>query len=193
MRFRSSVGRTGPRARLSLRAGRHDRRGGRGAGADPGPGIPRGDGRPVRRDDPGSAVRPPVRGPGAGGRAGARVPERLHRRARLRDLPVRRDRRRDQAVERRPRGRPAARAAGDRALPHPPHRGRHPRVRLRHVVRHQPVRGRHGLHLDGRPRPGSRLRRQAGPAAHQGPKARGASWSASRSTGRRSAPTSTTR
>jgi Aminomethyltransferase folate-binding domain len=56
----------------------------------------------------------------------------------------------------------------DRALPHPPHRGRHPRLRSRHVARHEPVRGRHRLRADGRPRPGRRLRRQGSAPADQG-------------------------
>ena len=102
---------------------------------------------------------------------------------------------RGQALGRRARGRQAARARGDRPVPHPPHRGRHPRARprLRHVVRHEPLRGRHGLRLDGRPRVGHRLHRQGRPARRSRPRARSASWSASRSAASSSARTTTAR
>ena len=60
---------------------------------------------------------------------GARLAHRLHVRARLRDLPLRREQERRQAVGRGARGGQAARPRGDRAVPHPPHRGRHPRPR----------------------------------------------------------------
>ena len=53
-------------------------------------------------------------------------------------------------------------------MPHPPHRGRHPRVRRGHVVRAQPVRGRLPLHVDGGPGAGGRLHGQGGPQADQG-------------------------
>ena len=62
--------------------------------------------------------------------------------------------------------------------------GRHPRVRRRHLVRHQSVRSGHGLPLDGRPPPGGRLRRQASAAAHQG---RGPGAQAGRHRNRRAA------
>ena len=61
------------------------------------------------------------------GHEGARLAHRLHRRARLRDLSVRGDEERREALGRGARGGQAARPRGDRALPHPPHRGRHPR------------------------------------------------------------------
>ena len=54
---------------------------------------------------------------------GARLAHRLHGRARLRDLPVRGQQERGQAVGGRARGGQAARARGDRTVPHPPHRG----------------------------------------------------------------------
>ncbi len=56
----------------------------------------------------------------------------LHVRDRLRDLLQRREPQRRKVVGDRARGRQAARPRGDRALPHPPHRGRHPRLRSRH-------------------------------------------------------------
>ena len=78
----------GPRARLPLRPGCHDRRGGRGAGPAPGAEVQGSHGRPVRREDPRDPLLPHVRGPRAGGHAGVRVPDRLHQRVRLRDLPA---------------------------------------------------------------------------------------------------------
>ena len=62
-----------------------------------------------------------------------------------------------------------------------------------HVVRHEPVRGRHGLRLDGRPRAGLRLHRQGGARADQGRRAPSASSSASRSAASRWVPTTTAR
>ena len=101
---------------------------------------------------------------------GARLAHGLHRRARLRDLPLRGEQERREAVGRGARGRQAARPRGDRALPHPADRGRHPRPRpgLRHVVRHEPLRGRDGLRLDGRPRGRLGLHRQGGAPPDQG-------------------------
>ncbi len=64
-------------------------------------------------------------------------------------------------------GRRAARDLPDRALPHPQDRGRHPGPRLRHVVRHQPLRGRLRLQVDGRAGAGPGLRRQGGPEEGQ--------------------------
>ena len=59
----------------------------------------------------------------------ARLAHRLHVGARLRDLPLRREQERREAVGARARGGQAARPRGHRPLPHPPHRGRHPRAR----------------------------------------------------------------
>ncbi|SLM99222.1 Aminomethyltransferase (glycine cleavage system T protein) [Corynebacterium xerosis] len=65
-------------------------------------------------------------------------------------------------------GRAGPRAAGHRAVPYPSHRGRHARPRSGHHGGHQSVRDRHGLRLDGGPRPGGGLHRQAGPHPDQG-------------------------
>ena len=114
----------------------------------------------------------------------ARLAHRLHVGAGLRDLPLRGLEERREDVGARARGGQAARPRGDRPVPHPPDRGRHPRPRagLRHVVRHEPVRGRDGLRLDGRPRAGLRLHRQGGALEDQG---RGAEAPADRRRDRR--------
>ena len=158
----------GPRRRLGrVRPG--DRRR---SGAGPGP---EGQGprhRPLRGRRRRDALLPPA--PRRAGRHGGRhQPHRLQRGDRVRDLPAPRHPRRGEAVGPGVGGGPAARPAPDRSVPHPAHRGRHARLRLRHHPRHQPARGRLRLHVDGRPRPGGRLRRQGRPdpgqAAGPGP------------------------
>jgi glycine cleavage system aminomethyltransferase T len=53
-------------------------------------------------------------------------------------------------------------ASRDGLKPHPQDRRRHPGPWLRHVVRHQPLRGRLRLQVDGRAGAGARLRRKRG-------------------------------
>ena len=191
---RQRRGAVGARRRLQLGPRRDDQGDRRRAGAGAGAEVEGRDGRSVRRQHPRDPLLlpAPVR---ARRNEGARLAHRLHGRARLRDLPVRGQQERGQALGRRARGGQAARARGDRSVPHPPHRGRHPRPRsrLRHVVRHESLRGRHGLRLDGRPRVGHRLHRQGGPARRSRPRAPSASWSASRSAASSSGRTTTAR
>ena len=163
---------------------RADHRARRGPAADPGTEVQGGDDGPVRRRHPGACLL--LHGRAASSTACDLVISRTGYSGELglRAVPARRQPRRAQAVGRRDRGRRAARALADRAVPHPPDRGRHPRARLRHDDRGEPLRGRLRLQVDGRARPGAGLHRPGGAARGRRSRASTASSSASRSAAR---------
>ena len=115
--------------RLQRRHERRDLRARRGPDADPGAEVQGGHDRPLRGRHPRRPLL--LHGHQAARRDGAGdLAHGLLRRARLRALPDQRQPRRPEALGRGHPGRRAARPEPDRAVPHPPHRGRHPRPRL---------------------------------------------------------------